>query len=66
MYATIKTDRDVEVEDVKKRLAIFSNGADVLDILGNDSDYNTGRQLASDFVARSGIRSLPQVIRLLY
>lgn len=62
VYAAIKSDRDVEVEDVKKRLSSFSNGADVLDILGADSDYNTGRQLASDFVARSGIRSIPQAL----
>lgn len=66
MYATIKTDRDVEVEDVKKRLQALSYGADVLDILGADSDYNTGRQLSSDFIARSGLRKFPQVRLLKY
>lgn len=50
------------MEDVKKRLQTLSFGGDVLDILGADSDYNTGRQLASEFISRSGIRSLPQVI----
>lgn len=49
------------MEDVKKRLQTLSYGADVSDILSADSDYNTGRQLSSDFILRSGIRSLPQV-----
>jgi UDP-glucose:glycoprotein glucosyltransferase len=62
VYATIKTDRDVEVEDIKKRLQTLSYGADVLDILDTQSDYNTGRQLAADFIARSGLRTLPQAL----
>lgn len=62
VYATIKTERDVEVEDVKKRLQSLSYGADILDILGPDSDYNTGRQLAAEFISRSGLRSIPQAL----
>lgn len=51
---------------MKKRLQALSYGADVLDILGAESDYNTGRQLSSDFIARSGLRKFPQVRLLKY
>ncbi len=47
---------------MKKRLQSLSYGADVQDILGADSDHNTGRQLAAEFMSRSGIRNTPQVI----
>lgn len=49
------------MEDVKKRLQSLSYSADISDILGADSDYNTGRQLAFDFISRSGLRTFPQV-----
>lgn len=63
MYASINSEgeRDVEVNDVIKLLRVRYSSADVDEILGADTDYDTGRKLASDFVERSGLRTLPQV-----
>lgn len=51
----------MEVNDVIKLLRVRYSSADVDEILGADTDYDTGRKLASDFVERSGLRTLPQV-----
>jgi len=61
VYATIKEDRDVMVEDVISLLSTKYRSADVEDIFGEDSAYDTGRRLARDFVERSGFRKMPQV-----
>ncbi|KAG8311333.1 UDP-glucose:glycoprotein glucosyltransferase 1 [Homalodisca vitripennis] len=64
VYATVKTegDRNVEVSDVVKLLKVRYHSADVEEILGPDTDYDTGRKLATDFVQRSGLRNLPQAL----
>lgn len=36
--------------------------ADLEDIFGADTEYNTGRKLAADFIAHSGFRSQMQVL----
>lgn len=51
----------VKVDDVKKEL-MKQFGDDYLDILGEDSDYDFGRQLSLDFVQRTGQRVLPQAL----
>lgn len=63
VYASVKTEgeRDVQVSDVIKLLKARHHSADIEEILGEDTDYDTGRKLAQDFVQRSGLRSLPQV-----
>jgi UDP-glucose:glycoprotein glucosyltransferase len=61
VYATIKEERDVTVEDVISLLSSKFRSADVDEIFGEDSEYDTGRRLARDFVERSGFRKLPQV-----
>lgn len=68
VYAAVKTDsdRDVQVEDVIKLLRVRYHSADIDEILGSDTDYDTGRKLAYDFVQRSGLRALPQVINFIY
>ncbi|KAE8746395.1 hypothetical protein FOCC_FOCC006890 [Frankliniella occidentalis] len=63
VYAAIKTEnRDVKVEDVHKKLKSKYKGVDLEDVFGADSDYNTGRKLAREFVERSGFRNLPQAL----
>lgn len=63
VYAAIKTEnRDVRVEDVHKKLKTKYKGVDLEDVFGADSDYNTGRKLAREFVERSGLRKLPQAL----
>jgi hypothetical protein len=61
VYATIKEDRDVMVDDVISLLSTKYRSADVEEIFGEDSEYDTGRRLARDFVERSGFRKMPQV-----
>ena len=41
-----------------------SYGADVKmsDVFGEDSEYDVGRTLSADFVSRSGLGDLPQVL----
>jgi UDP-glucose:glycoprotein glucosyltransferase len=61
VYATIKEKRDVVAEDVISLLSSKFRSADVEEIFGEDSEYDTGRRLARDFVERSGFRKIPQV-----
>uniref|UniRef100_A0A1B6BXN7 UDP-glucose:glycoprotein glucosyltransferase n=1 Tax=Clastoptera arizonana TaxID=38151 RepID=A0A1B6BXN7_9HEMI len=63
VYATAKKDdQDIQPEDVKKLLRTRFHSADINEIFGPDTDYDTGRKLAADFVQRSGFRTLPQVL----
>ncbi|XP_063224607.1 UDP-glucose:glycoprotein glucosyltransferase isoform X2 [Bacillus rossius redtenbacheri] len=62
VYAAVKDERDLTVEDVKTQLLKTYPSADVEDILGEDSEYNTGRRLAREFLDRSGLRRFPQVL----
>ena len=38
-------------------------GSDVkmLDVFGEDSEYDVGRQLSAEFIEKTGLNSLPQV-----
>lgn len=49
------------MEDVKKELRSQYN-EDPQDILGEDSDYDFGRQLSSDFIQRTGLKVFPQAL----
>nr|XP_018911723.1 PREDICTED: UDP-glucose:glycoprotein glucosyltransferase [Bemisia tabaci] len=62
VYAAIDTPRDVTPADVKKMLKTRHSDADLEDIFGADTEYNTGRKLAADFIAHSGFRSQMQVL----
>lgn len=62
VYATMKEERDVVVEDVISLLRSKFRSADVDEIFGEDSEYDTGRRLARDFVERSGFRKIPQAL----
>nr|XP_012149315.1 PREDICTED: UDP-glucose:glycoprotein glucosyltransferase isoform X2 [Megachile rotundata] len=50
------------VEDVKKALRSQDSSANVNYILGEESEYDIGRHLASDFVKRSGFKKFPQAL----
>merc|ERR1719348_340498 len=54
---------DVELKDVTETF-MDSYGADVkmIDVFGEDSEYDVGRSLSADFVSRSGLSDLPQVL----
>lgn len=67
MYASIKDeDKDVLPGNVYKLLRARYPNSEPDDIFGPDTDYDTGRRLASDFVERSGFRNLPQVCSKFY
>ncbi|XP_075236839.1 UDP-glucose-glycoprotein glucosyltransferase isoform X2 [Lycorma delicatula] len=63
VYASIKDeDKDVLPGNVYKLLTIRYPNSEPDEVLGPDTDYDTGRRLASDFVQRSGFHHLPQVL----
>ncbi|KAK7864404.1 hypothetical protein R5R35_000446 [Gryllus longicercus] len=62
IYAQIKEERDVTVKDVINLMRTRYPSASVDEIFGEDSEYDTGRKLAKDFIERTGLRNLPQVL----
>ncbi|XP_057663509.1 UDP-glucose:glycoprotein glucosyltransferase [Diorhabda carinulata] len=49
------------IDDVKKQLR-KDYDEDPVDILGEDSVYDFGRQLSADFIERTGLKSFPQAL----
>jgi hypothetical protein len=39
----------------------YGGEANLLDVFGEDSDYDVGRALAAEFIQRTGLQTLPQV-----
>jgi hypothetical protein len=39
----------------------YGGEANLVDVFGEDSDYDVGRSLAAEFIQRTGLESLPQV-----
>ena len=54
---------DVDVKDVRETF-MDTYGADVkmIDVFGEDSEYDVGRTLSAEFISRSGLGELPQVL----
>ena len=48
-------DSDVSIKDVEKLLH-SKYKADLEEVLGEDSDFDVGRQLTKDFLRRAGLR----------
>jgi hypothetical protein len=58
----VKPQEDVSPEDVINAFAKEYSSVNVDEIFGLDCDYNTGRQLSREFIARTGlVRKTPQV-----
>ncbi|KAF7287176.1 hypothetical protein GWI33_002543 [Rhynchophorus ferrugineus] len=53
--------KKVAIEDIKRELK-NQYSDDPNDILGEDSDYDFGRQLSKDFIERTGLSVLPQAL----
>jgi len=62
IYTSINEDRDVIVDDVLKEFKKQFPKTPINDVFGEDSDYDTARILAKEYVARTGFRKLPQVL----
>ncbi|XP_050543404.1 UDP-glucose:glycoprotein glucosyltransferase [Daktulosphaira vitifoliae] len=62
VYTTIKEDRDVIVTDVLSEFKKLYPKAVIDDIFGEDSDYDTARMLAKEYIGKIGFRKLPQVL----
>lgn len=54
--------KPLEVSDIKKALKAIDPKADVNYILGEESEYDIGRHLASDFIRRTGFKTFPQAL----
>ncbi|OAD52233.1 UDP-glucose:glycoprotein glucosyltransferase [Eufriesea mexicana] len=52
----------MDVEDIKKAIKLQDSSANINYILGEESEYDVGRHLASDFVKRSGFKKFPQAL----
>lgn len=62
IYTSISENRDVIVDDVLTEFKKLYPKAPINEIFGEDSDYDTARLLAKEYVAKSGFRKLPQVL----
>ncbi|XP_053694365.1 UDP-glucose:glycoprotein glucosyltransferase [Sabethes cyaneus] len=57
--------RDIKVDDIRKQLkkSFAKLKYDEIDeIIGDDSDFDYGRQLSQEFVARLGLKTTPQAL----
>nr|XP_022912908.1 UDP-glucose:glycoprotein glucosyltransferase [Onthophagus taurus] len=61
IYSIAKSDEKITVEDISNYIRKKYDD-DPNDILGDDSDYNFGRQLAEDFIQRTGLKGFPQAL----
>ncbi|XP_058805620.1 UDP-glucose:glycoprotein glucosyltransferase [Phymastichus coffea] len=52
----------IEISDVKKSLKSVDPKADISYIFGEESEYDVGRHLASDFIRRTGFKKFPQAL----
>lgn len=56
-------DDKLDIDFVKKQLSKYvGSGSNVDDIVSEDSEYNFGRQLSEEFVAKIGNNNYPQVL----
>lgn len=62
IYTSISENRDAIVSDVLKAFKKQYPKAPIDEIFGEDSDYNTARILAEEYVSKIGFRKLPQVL----
>lgn len=65
LFAATDLDKDVSLKTIKSQLKkSHSDLSDtqIEDILGEDSDYDYGRQISSEFIERLGFKSTPQAL----
>ena len=62
LYSRLEEGDDLDVAHVRETF-MESYGSDVkmVDVFGEDSEYDVGRQLAAEFIEKTGLPSLPQV-----
>ncbi|KYM95086.1 UDP-glucose:glycoprotein glucosyltransferase, partial [Cyphomyrmex costatus] len=51
-----------DVDDIKKVIRSRDSSASISYILGEESEYDVGRHLASDFIKRCGFKKFPQAL----
>lgn len=65
LFSSTLKDKDVDLETIEK---VFKKSnpklskSDVDDALGEDSDFDYGRQLSEEFIERLGVKILPQAL----
>lgn len=55
----------INAEDIHSVLKTKFPGFIKSEVFGNESEYNTGVKLSSDYISRSGLRNLPQVFTFI-
>ncbi|CAH1398887.1 unnamed protein product [Nezara viridula] len=61
VYASV-ANNDIAPADIHKLLKSKFPGFKQDEVFGPESDYNTGIKLSIDFISKSGLRNLPQVL----
>ncbi|XP_014235480.1 UDP-glucose:glycoprotein glucosyltransferase [Trichogramma pretiosum] len=56
------TSNGLSVDNVRKALKAIDSKANANYIFGEESEYDVGRHLASDFIKRTGFKNVPQVL----
>lgn len=65
VYAATKSERNIDLSTITAQLKKVTSGlsaTDIDDILGEDSDYDYGRQVAAEFIERLGFKKSPQAL----
>jgi UDP-glucose:glycoprotein glucosyltransferase len=65
IFASTEKDVDVELETVRSVFKKTNNKmtkSELDDVLGEDSDYDYGRQISEEFIERLGVKKLPQAL----
>lgn len=65
VFAATKSDRNVDLSTITAQLKKVTSGlssTEIDDILGEDSDYDYGRQVASEYFERLGFKKSPQAL----
>lgn len=61
----VKSTDDITYNDIQKQLKISFKSLtldEIKDIIGEDSDYDYGRQLSLEFIERIGLKNSPQAL----
>ena len=60
-YASVKAGESISAATVLDFFAARYKSEDLEDVFGEDSDFDVGRRVAREFVAKGGFRAMPQV-----
>lgn len=65
LFAATDSEKDIELNTIRQQLKNSDSSlssSQVDDILGEDSDYDYGRQISAEFIDRLGFKDTPQAL----